>query len=111
MLTEKVLVEGVLLTGSNTAYYTTSSKAKAVIMQATVCNTTGASINLTVYLTPPGIAPAAANAIIWQGPVASGATVSLSPLINHVLEANGATIQASGAGLSFRVSGYEKPAS
>ena len=110
MLTEKALIEGVQLTGSTVVYYATSSKAKAVIMQATVCNTTGAVVNLTVYLTPPGIAPAPANAIFWALAIDAGDTVSLFPMINHVLEANGAAIQASGAGLSFRVSGYEKPA-
>lgn len=110
MLTEKALIEGVVLTGTMTAYYTTPSKAKAVIMQATVCNTSGVSSNLTLCLTAPGVAAAAANAIFWGVAIAAGATRSLSETINHVLEANGATIQASGAGLSFRVSGYEKPA-
>jgi hypothetical protein len=110
VLTEKVLVEGVLLTGSTVAYYTTSSKARTVIVTATVCNTTGADINLTLYLTPPGIAPAPANAIFWSMAVASGKSIVLYQLTNHVLEPSGATIQASGLGLSFRVSGYERPA-
>ena len=110
MLTEKALVSDVQLTNATVVYYTTSSKVRTVIMQATICNTTGGSVNLTLYLCGPGIGPGAANTLFAALPIAAGQTLSLAQMINHVLEPGGSTIQALGPNLSFRVSGYEKPA-
>ena len=113
MLVEKVLVESVQLGTGAASYYITTSKAYAVITQATACNTSLASVNLSVFLTPAGAAPSEANAIMAEVPIPSGQTLIIAPMVGHVLAAAGTSIQAfasAASSLTFRVSGYEKPA-
>ena len=112
MILEKVLVESIQLTGTVASYYTTNAKVKAVIMRATLCNTTAAPVTATIYITPPGASPTAANAVIWQQSINGGRTADLYQMVNHVLETAGTQIQAfanAASALTFRVSGYERP--
>ena len=113
MIIEKALVESVQLGTAVASYYTTSNKVKALIMRMTACNTSGAAVTLTVYFTPPGASPSAANALIWGKSIAAGATADIYQAVNHVLETAGTQIQAfasAASALTFRVSGYERPA-
>jgi hypothetical protein len=111
MIVEKVLVESAELTTAAVVYYTTSIKVLAVIIQATLCNTTAAAVTATIHLTPPGASPDVTNAIIWQQSIPASKTVDLYPMANHVLTTAGTSIQAlasTGTALTFRVSGYER---
>ena len=111
MIVEKVLVESIQLTTAAVVYYSTSVKVQAVLTAATVSNTTATAATVTVYFTPPGANPGAANAIIWQQSIPAGKTVSLYQMVNHVLLSAGTTIQAlasAATALTFRCSGYER---
>lgn len=112
MIVTKPLVEGVVLTTSAVAYYTTSSKVTSAITKATVTNTTGTSATVTVYIVPPGGSPAAANTIISAQPIAAGHSIDLFQLHGQKLVTAGESLQAlasAGSALSLRVTGYEQP--
>lgn len=74
---------------------------KRTIVAASLTNTTAAAIAATVYLVPPGGAPAVANAVISARPIAPGETYFCPELINQALAAGGA-VYGLGTGLSFR---------
>lgn len=104
--TAKALVQGSVLTGSAAVYYTADAAVRAIVKSASVVNTTGGAVAVTIYKVPNGGTPGAANTIISARNVASNETYNCPELVNHVLE-TGATLQALGSGLTFVVSGAE----
>lgn len=72
-----------------------------VITAAALVNTTAAAVAATVYLVPKDGAPGAANALISARAIGPGETYFCPELINQGLNAGG-TVQALGAGVSFK---------
>lgn len=107
--TPKKLIPGSLLTTSAVAYYTAGASTKAIIQDATVSNTSGGAVTVTVYLVPSAGSASAANTIIPSITLAANEVQKLWQLVPHVVEAGG-TIQAlsnTGAAVSFQASGVE----
>jgi hypothetical protein len=104
--TAKRLVAGSVLTGTAATYYTAPSSTRAVIKSATLANATGAPVTAVVYIVPAAGTAGAANTFIAGQVVAAGATYTCPELINHVIHPC-ETLQASGNGMSFGVSGAE----
>lgn len=77
-----------------------------VITAAALVNTTAAAVQASVYLVPSGGAAAAANCLISARTIAPGETYFCPELINQGLRAGG-SVQASGAGLTFRYAGRD----
>lgn len=74
---------------------------KRVIAAAALVNTTAAAVAASVYLVPKDGTAAAANCLISARAIAPGETYFCPELINQGLNAGG-TVQALGAGLTFR---------
>lgn len=74
---------------------------KRVIKSAALVNTTAAPIPATVYLVPLGAAAGAANTLISARAIAAGETYPCPELVTQGLGPGG-TVQAMGAGLSFK---------
>jgi hypothetical protein len=74
-----------------------------VITAAALVNTTAAAIAATVYLAPSGVAPGPANALISARSIAPGETYFCPELVGQGINAGG-SVQALGAGLSFKYS-------
>lgn len=104
--TARSLVPGSLLTGSAAVYYTAGTGVRAIIKSASVINTTGGTVAVTVYKVPNAGSPGASNTIISARNVAAGETYNCPELVNHVVDSGG-TLQAFGSGLTFAVSGAE----
>ena len=102
--TPTVLVAGVALTGSAATYYTAPTGARTTVKSASVTNTTGGNISLTLYRVPSGGTAAATNTVISARTISGGETYNCPELVNKVLHA-GDTIQAKGLNLSLDVSG------
>lgn len=102
--TPTVLVAGVALTGSAATYYTAPAGNRVTIKSASVTNTTGGVVSLTLYRVPSGGTAGATNTVISARSVAVNETYNCPELVNKVLHA-GDTIQALGLSLSLDVSG------
>lgn len=76
---------------------------KRVVTAAALVNTTAGAVAATVYLVPNGAAAGAANCLISARTLAPGETYFCPELINQGLNAGG-TVQALGAGLTFKYS-------
>lgn len=74
---------------------------KRIITAAALVNPTAGAVAATVYMVPSGGAPGAGNALIYARTLAPGETYFCPELINQGLDAGG-TVQALGAGLSFK---------
>lgn len=103
----KKFVASQLLSGAAANLYQAGANEKALIGQATVCNTGTTAYNITVHLVASGGTVANANMIIDAKQVATGVTTELTEIIGHVLE-GGESIHAfadTADQLSLRVSG------
>lgn len=74
---------------------------KRIITAAALINTTGAAVAASVWLVPSGGNPGAANCLISARSIAPGETYFCPELINQGLN-QGGSVQATGAGLTFR---------
>jgi uncharacterized membrane protein YjjB (DUF3815 family) len=79
---------------------------KRVITAAALVNTTAAPVAASVYLVPSGGAADASRCLISARTIAPGETYFCPELINQGLSAGG-TVQALGAGLTFRYTGRD----
>lgn len=107
MATSSYVHEGSVLTAAAAVQgAAVGTLTKRVIAAAALVNTTGAAVAASVYLVPGGGAPAAANCLISARTIAPGETYFCPELINQGLNAGG-TVQALGAGLTFRYAGRD----
>lgn len=97
-----VIVAGQVLTGSAATYFTGTTGDVYTIKSASVTNTTGGVVALTVYRVPSGGSVGAGPTLISARNIAVGETYNCPELINKALQA-GDTLQALGNGLSFDV--------
>lgn len=104
-ITWKEMVNGVTLTGSAVAYYTTPALNAATIQAATAYNPTGGALVVNFYKVPAARA-ADATTLICTRSIPAGSTITLNETLNHKLQA-ATQIFASGAGLTLVVSGVE----
>jgi hypothetical protein len=106
--TAKLLIPAKQAENAQTTQFT-SSNARTVIAAFTVTNTTAGAQTISVNLVPNGGSAGASNLIVSAKSVAAGETVSLSPLVSHVLESGGfiSTIASAATSLTIRCSGLE----
>ena len=90
------------LTASAAAYCTAGANARVTIQNATLCNTTGGAVTVTVYIVPSGAAAGVANEIFTRS-IATLTTDRCPELVGKVLNENG-SLQAKGASVTFDVS-------
>jgi len=79
---------------------------KRIIRAATLCNSTAAPVSASVYMVPAAGAPDATNILISARPIAPGETYPCPELVNQGLNAGG-SVQALGAGLTFKYTATE----
>jgi hypothetical protein len=102
MAIQNYVHEGAVLTDAPTAQGTAVGKlTKRVIVAAALVNTTAAAVPASVYLVPAGVNAGAAHCLISARTIAPGETYFCPELINQGMNENG-TVQAMGAGLTFR---------
>lgn len=105
-MTKKILYQGQPDVTSASVYV---SARETTIDAAVVCNTSGATVSLDVWLLPSGGAVANANCIYGSFDVSPASQVSLGLLVNHGLpDGSELHMQASVASaLTVTVSGRE----
>jgi hypothetical protein len=81
----QILFSGRLSTTAATSVYTVPSAKTAKIAQGTVCNTSGATVNVTVSLLKSGDTADGTHAVISAYPLAAGDTLSLKDYIGGAL--------------------------
>jgi hypothetical protein len=79
------------------------ASTKRVVTAAALVNTTAAAVSASVYVVPAGGAPGAATALINARVIAPNETYFCPELINQGIS-EGGTVQALGAGLTFKYS-------
>lgn len=92
------------LTGSVVPYVTSPRNGSNTITSAVLTNSTGGAITVNVYNVPSGDSPGVGNIVISARSIAAGTSYACPELVGLVLKL-GATLQASGSGLSFVVNG------
>lgn len=92
------------LTGSVVPYVTSPRNGSNTITSAVLTNSTGGAITVNVYNVPSGGSPGVGNIVISARSIAAGTSYACPELVGLVLKL-GATLQASGSGLSFVVNG------
>lgn len=102
-ISQKNIVPGVALTAAAAPYYTAPALTRARICNATLTNTTGAPVAVTVHIVPSAGVPNAANQKISARPLGALETYPCPELIGRVLEP-GDSIQALGLAVSFDAS-------
>jgi P pilus assembly chaperone PapD len=107
-VTAKVLVPPKQLENAQTSQYTATS-VRAIIDKATVTNTSGSNVTLSVNLVTSGGSAGASNLIIDAQTIVPDETYLCPELIGHVLEAGSfiSTIAGAATSLTMRVSGRE----
>jgi hypothetical protein len=107
-VTAKVLVPAKELENAQTAQYTATS-VKAIIDKATITNTSGSNVTVSVNLVTVSTSASSANLIIDSRTIVPDETYLCPELIGHVLEAGGfiSTIAGAATSLTMRVSGRE----
>lgn len=104
MTTTVYVFDPAQLTGSAATYGTVvSALTKRIFKSASVTNTTGAPVALTVYLVPTGGTAGAANTVISARALAAGETYNCPELIGKGLNAGG-FLQALGTSLTLSYS-------
>lgn len=88
------------ITTSVATIYTVPALTRTFVKDLDICNTTGAAINVRVYLVPSAGIAAASNALMYDVPIPANTTVQWTgSQILHV----GASIQVSASGLGVTV--------
>lgn len=101
------LVESVAILAAETPIYTSPASTRTIIDKATLTNTTGAAITVTIK-TPAAIStpPTAANTISSLVAIAANATYACPDLVGHTLGAGDIiSLLPTAVGLTFRMSG------
>jgi hypothetical protein len=107
MGTQNYIHEGAVLTGAATVQgEAVGTLTKRVITAAALVNTTAGAVSASVHLVPKSGTPGAGNCLISARPIAPGETYFCPELINQGLN-EGGTVQALGAGLTFRYAGRD----
>lgn len=102
MSIQSYIFDGAVLTGAAAAQgAAVGALTRRIFTAAALVNTTGAAVAATVYLVPSGGTAGAANALISARAIAPGETYFCPELVNQGLNAGG-TVQALGAGLTFK---------
>lgn len=102
---QKNIVPGVQLTAVAAIYYTVPVLHRARITNATLTNTTGSAVAVTVYLVTSGGSPGPSNVKISARTVGIGETYTCPELVNRILEP-GDMLQAFGLSVSLDVSAF-----
>ncbi|MGO4763813.1 hypothetical protein AB4120_14850 [Cupriavidus sp. 2KB_3] len=104
----KPLVSAATLTTTPVSLYTVGGTKQASIQAASAYNNTAGSLEVYVYLVPPGGAVADDTTTVFRDSVPANKTLSLAGLVNHKMAA-GAQIYAknSANGLFLNISGAE----
>lgn len=107
-VTARVLVPAKSLENVQTAQYTAAS-VRAIIDKATITNTSGSNVSVSVNLVTSGGSASNANLIIDTKIIVPDETYLCPELVGHVLEAGGfiSTIASAATSLTMRVSGRE----
>lgn len=79
---------------------------KRIIRAATLCNSTAAAVAASIWLVPPGGNPDATNIMVSLRPIAPGESYPCPEVVNQGLNAGG-SVQALGAGLTFKYSAVD----
>jgi hypothetical protein len=94
------------ITTGVTTLYTAPASTRTFVKDLDIANTTGASINVRVFLVPSAGTAATTNALFYDAAVPANTT--LQWLGTQILNAGDTIqIQASGAGLTITASGAE----
>ena len=88
VLRAKTLCSQQLSATTATTVYTTPSAGCAKIGSGTVCNTSAASVNVTVAVVPSGSTDDGTHTVIYKYPLAAGDTLPLTPLAGFMLGAS-----------------------
>lgn len=90
-MTVSVSQLGAVQVGSSatTIFQVGPNTAQVRIVKATFTNTSGGSVNLTVYLVPAGQTPGASNTVISAQAITAGQCYVSSELPGHVLSSGG----------------------
>lgn len=88
----EILYSGQLSTAAATSVYTVPASKTAKIAQGSVCNTSAASVNVTVELLKSGDTADGTHRIISAYPLAAGDTLSLGDYLAGALLAEGEAI-------------------
>jgi hypothetical protein len=107
-VTLKVLVPPKQLENSQTSQYT-ATNVRAVIDKATITNTSGSNVTVSVNLVTVSGSAGASNLIIDTRTIVPDETYLCPELVGQVLEAGGfiSTIAGTASALTMRVSGRE----
>jgi hypothetical protein len=107
MAIQNYVHEGSVLTGDLTIQgEAVGTLTKRILTAAALVNTTAAAIPATVHLVPKGGVIGPATCLISARTIAAGETYFCPELINQGLK-EGGTVQALGAGLTFRHAGRD----
>lgn len=107
-VTVKALVPAKQLENAQTAQYTATS-VKAIIDKATITNTSGSNVTVSVNLVTVSTSAGNSNLVIDNRTIVPDETYLCPELVGHVLEAGGfiSTIAGAATSLTMRVSGRE----
>lgn len=104
----KVLVPPKQLENAQTAQYTATS-VRAIIDKATITNTSGSNVTVSVNLVTSGGSAGDSNLIISARTIVPGETYLCPELVGQILDSGGfiSTIAGAATSLTMRVSGRE----
>jgi hypothetical protein len=107
-VTARVLVPPKQLENAQTAQYT-ATNVRAIIDKATITNTSGSNVTVSVNLVTVSGSAGASNLIIDTRTIVPDETYLCPELVGQVLEAGGfiSTIAGAATSLTMRVSGRE----
>jgi len=109
-VTNKVLIQPLLLTAAQVTLYTAPSGAKAIIDKATVTNVNPTdNVSISVNLVSLGASASTTNLLVDARVVAVGETYALPEMVGHNLATGDfiSVLASSASSLSLRVSGRE----
>lgn len=109
-ITPKVLCSTQVAGTSATTVYTTPSSTTTKIMQGTMCNTSGSSVNVSLSIIPSGGSSDGTHKVISTYALAAGDTLSLTPYIGGAMLAAGdfiSVICSTGAVIDVVLTGVE----
>lgn len=107
-VTAKVLVAPKQLENSQTAQYT-ATNVRAIIDKATITNTSGSNVTVSVNLVTVSTSASSSNLIISSRTIVPAETYLCPELVGQILDSGGfiSTIAGAATSLTFRVSGRE----
>lgn len=93
-LTPQVLYSGQLPDAADHALFTVPAAESAVVKHAVACNTSGASVTLTVSIVPSGGAADGTHRVLSAMPIAAGDSLPLTDLLGEACLGTGDSIHA-----------------